>query len=87
MKLVCLQAKDWESLATFYLACADIEVQSFRDYRNSLRVRGEACSPCIGMHMCTYLLFNASVCKKGTCWVLGRLCVRRQSASACQRMA
>lgn len=34
-----LQAAAWESLASFYEACAQIEVDEYRDYEKALQVR------------------------------------------------
>ena len=33
-----LQAKAWDSLALFYEACAQIEIDEFRDYQKALQV-------------------------------------------------
>ena len=34
-----LQAKAWDSLAMFYEACAQIEIDEFRDYQKALQVK------------------------------------------------
>ena len=34
----CAQAKAWDSLALFFEACAQIEIDDFRDYQKALQV-------------------------------------------------
>ena len=34
----CMQAKAWDSLALFFEACAQIEIDDFRDYQKALQV-------------------------------------------------
>ncbi len=36
------KAGAWESLASFYEACAQIEVDEYRDYEKALQVRGSS---------------------------------------------